>query len=47
MNFRYSTLSLAIFSTLSLTACSQLEPKPYTQEQVSERIVQDVPTGSA
>lgn len=41
MNFRYSTLSLAIFSTLSLTACSQLEPKPYTQEQVSERIVQD------
>ncbi len=41
MNLRYSTLSLAILGTLSLTACSSLEPTAYTQNDVSERIVQD------
>ncbi|MBB2494498.1 TolC family protein [Aquipseudomonas ullengensis] len=35
------TLSLAIASTLLLSACSALVPKPYTAEEKSERILDD------
>jgi outer membrane protein TolC len=38
---RYSSLSLAIVSALTLAGCANFAPKPYSHDQVSERIVQD------
>ena len=34
-------LSATIASTVLLAACSQFEPKPYTQDEMRQRVIED------